>query len=108
MLETILPWVPPVGYAGVAVLVVAWLVVSFTSPGPRRTVVEWIGALGLYVALLSLFVNLLGQSLQSESTLGTVAFGFLVVFFGAGLVLCLAQMLASLKGEAKAVTSPTN
>lgn len=108
MLETIQPFVPPVGYGGLAVLVVAWLLVSFTSPSPRRAVVEWLGALGLYVALLSLFVHLLGRALESDSTVGTIGFGFLVLFFASGLVLCLAQMLASLRGDRKTVTSATN
>lgn len=100
--------VPFVGYTGAAVLVVAWLVVSFSEPGPRRDVVEWVGASGMYVALLSLFVHLLGRALAEESTLGLIAFGFLVVFFGVGLVVCLVQTVSSLRGPRAAATSATN
>jgi uncharacterized membrane protein len=101
-------WVPIVGYVGLAVLVLAWLVVSFTQPGPRREVIEWLGASAMYVALLCLFVHLLGRSLEQESTVGTVAFGFLVAFFGAGLLLCLVQTVSSLRGSRGQVSSATN
>ena len=99
---------PIVGYSGLAVLVIAWLVVSFTEPSPRRAVIEWIGATAMYVALLSLFGNLLSGALEQESTIGTVAFGFLVVFFSVGLVLCLVQTLSSLKAPQRSGSSATN
>jgi O-antigen ligase len=101
-------WIPIVGYSGLAVLVIAWLVVSFTQPGPRRAVIEWLGALAMYVALLSLFAHLLGRSVERESTVGMIAFGFLVVFFGVGCVLCLAQTVSSLRGPRGTVSSATN
>jgi hypothetical protein len=104
----VVEFVPIVGYAGLAVLVLSWLVVSFTQPSPRRALVEWIGASAMYVALLSLFVHLLGRALASESTVGMIAFGFLVIFFGVGLVLCLVQTLASLRGPKGAASSATN
>lgn len=107
-MEALLPFVPTIGFSGLGVLVVAWLIVSFSTPGPRRAVVEWLGACGMYVALLSLFVNLLGRALENDSTLGLVAFGFLVVFFGIGLILCLVQTALSLRGPGKATTSTTN
>ncbi len=108
MLETILTWVAPVGYGGLAILVVAWLVVSFTESSPRRAVVEWLGAFGLYVALLSLFTHLLGRALERDSTVGMLAFGFLAVFFAAGLLLCAVQVFASLRAPRKTATSATN
>jgi hypothetical protein len=100
--------IPIVGYSGLAVLVLAWLVVSFSQPGPRREVVEWVGASAMYVALLSLFLHLLGRALEQESTLGMIAFGFLVTFFGVGFVLCLVQTLSSLKGPRGTASSATN
>jgi hypothetical protein len=103
-----LSFVPAVGYTGLAVLVIAWLVVSFSEPSPRRAVIEWIGACGMYVALLSLFVHLLGRALAEDSTIGTIGFGFLVTFFGAGLVLCVVQMAASLRGPRETASSATN
>ncbi len=108
VLETILTWVAPIGYGGIAILVVAWLVVSFTESSPRRAVVEWLGAFGLYVALLSLFSHLLGRALESDSTLGMIAFGFLAIFFAAGLLLCAVQVFASLRAPRKTATSATN
>ena len=107
-MEALLHWVPAIGYTGLGVLVVGWLVVSFSPPGPRRAVVEWLGACGMYVALLSLFVNLLGRELEAVSTLGLIAFGFLVLFFSVGLVLCVVQMGMSLRGPGKAQSSATN
>jgi hypothetical protein len=101
-------FVPAVGYTGLAVLVIAWLVVSFTQPSPRRAVIEWIAACGMYVALLSLFVHMLGRSLASDSTVGTIGFGVLTAFFGAGLVLCAVQMARSLRGPREAASSATN
>ena len=41
------------GYAGAGLVVIAWLVVSFTAPSPKRAVVEWLGACGLYLALVA-------------------------------------------------------
>jgi ascorbate-specific PTS system EIIC-type component UlaA len=88
--------------------VIAWLVVSFTQPGPRRAVIEWVGATAMYVALLSLFGHLLRRSLEQESIVGMIAFGFLVVFFGVGLVLCLVQTASSLRRPHGPVSSATN
>ena len=108
MVGAIFEWMSTTGYLGLGVLVVAWLVVSFSQPGPRRVVVEWLGACGMYVALLSLFIHLLGRALESSSTVGLIAFGFLAVFFSAGLVLCVVQMAMSLRGPRSASSSATN
>ena len=70
-MEALLHWVPAIGYTGLGVLVVGWLVVSFSPPGPRRAVVEWLAACGMYVALLSLFVNLLGRALEADKICST-------------------------------------
>ena len=107
-MEALLHLVPTIGYSGLGVLVVAWLVVSFSKPGPRRAVVEWLGACGMYVALLALFVHLLGRALEADSLVGTIAFGFLALFFSAGLVLCLVQMGLSFRAPGKAASSATN
>lgn len=107
-MDVLLPWLPTIGWSAAGVLVVAWLVVSFTRPGPRRVRVEWLGACALYVSLLCLFLNLLGHALEKESTVGTVAFGFLVAFFSIGFVLCLVQTLGSLRGPRRTATSAIN
>jgi len=100
--------VPLIGWTGVGILVAAWLAVSFTQPSPRRAVLEWVGACALYVALLSLFCHLLNRSLEQESTVGIVAFGFLVIFFGVGLILCVLQTATSMRGSKSAASSATN
>jgi protein-S-isoprenylcysteine O-methyltransferase Ste14 len=97
-----------VGFSGLGVLVLAWLLVSFSQPSSRRAIIEWIGATAMYVALLSLFVNLLTRSLAQESTVGMIAFGFLVTFFSVGLVLCLVQTISSLRGAEGSESSVTN
>lgn len=107
-MEAFLEIVPTIGWSGVGVLVLSWLIVSFSAPGPRRTVFEWFGACGLYVALLSLFTSLLGRMIASDSLVGMIAFGFLVVFFGAGLILCLVQTALSFRGQRNIASSATN
>ena len=44
-----------IGWGAAAVLVVGWLVVSFSEPGRRRAVIEWLSASAMYLALTMLF-----------------------------------------------------
>lgn len=101
-------WIAPAGYTGLAVLVVAWLVVSFRDASPQRAVLEWIGACGMYVALLMLFAHLLLRAVASGSLAGRIGFGFLVVFFSAGLVLCVVSTLRAVRGPSKGLESATH
>ena len=87
-----------VGYTGVAVVVTAWLVVSFSAPSSKRTLVEWMGVCGLYLALVALFTNLSLRAQASGSTAGLVAFGFLLALFGSGLVVSLVRTLLAVRG----------
>jgi hypothetical protein len=87
-----------VGYVGVGLVVITWLVVSFTAPSPKRAIVEWLGACGLYLALVALFTNLSLRAQQAGSTAGLVAFGFLLALFGSGLVVSLVQTLLAFRG----------
>ena len=96
------------GITGLGLLIASWLFVSFANPGPRRVVVEWIGACGMYLALLSLFVNLSLRAQASGSTPAMVAFGFLVALFGSGLVVSLVQGIFALRGPGRVSTSATN
>jgi hypothetical protein len=96
-----------VGYAGVALLIVAWLVVSFSAPSPRRAIVEWFGACGLYLALVSFFTHLSLRAQASGSTAALVAFGFLLALFGSGLVVSLVQALLALRTSAGRVLADT-
>ncbi len=97
-----------IGYSAVALLVVGWLVVSFSPPGRRRTAIEWLAATCLYLALFSLFLNLLLRALSGDSTVGLVAFGFLCALFGSGLIVSACQTVLSLRPDKKASTSATN
>jgi protein-S-isoprenylcysteine O-methyltransferase Ste14 len=101
-------WIAWTGCAGLAVVVVGWLVVSFSRPGPRRERVEWLAACGLYVALLMLFVHLVQKALASDSTLALLAFGFLAVLFAFGLLVCLAYTLGAFRAPDRANPSATN
>jgi hypothetical protein len=87
-----------VGYSALGVLVAGWLFTSFGPQGPRRSLVAWVGASALYVTLLSLFLNLLMRARESDSTVGMIAFGFLVAFFSAGLLLSLWRTLGQMRG----------
>jgi protein-S-isoprenylcysteine O-methyltransferase Ste14 len=101
-------WIGWTGCAGLAVVVVGWLVVCFSRPGPRRERVEWIAACGLYVTLLMLFVHLVEKALASDSTLALVAFGSLAVVFAIGLLVCLAYTLGAFRAPSRANPSATN
>lgn len=97
-----------VGYAAVAALVVGWLAVSFSAPGPRRETLEWLSATALYVALLCLFVNLGLRARAADSTAAFYAFVFLCLFFGGGLLVSAYNAVRSLRGPPKIQTSATN
>ncbi len=94
--------------AAIAVVVIAWLVVSFQRPGPVRNVVAWLGTIGFYGALLSLFVHLVGRSLDKNSTAGLVGFGFLATMFGLGLIVAIARAIGSLRSVTASEASATN
>jgi len=96
------------GYAGVGMLIAAWLFVSFSQPSPKRVLVEWFGTCGLYLALVSLFVSLSLRAQESGSTPALVAFGFLVALFGSGLVVSLVQTVLALRTPGRLTTSATN
>jgi len=99
-----------VGWSGVAVLVVCWLWVSFSKPGPRQERIAWIGTVAMYVAFGCLFTSLFLRAQGATSWPGMIGFGFLMVFFGAGLVVATARLLRVLVGRAggSATDSATN
>ena len=98
-----------IGFTGLAVLVIGWLIVSFTQPGPRRERVEWMAACGMYAALLSLFVHLTIRAYERDSEPAMLAFGFLVLFFTSGFGVCLNQTISALRGRrTKGAESATN
>ena len=97
-----------IGGCALAVLVVGWLVVSFSEPGRNRTVVEWLSATAIYAVLFLLFVHLVREAIEDGSTVGLVAFGFLCVLFAGGLVVSLYQTIAASKGDDDSGASATN
>jgi len=101
-----------VGFGTVGVFVVLWLVISFSQPSPRRDVpsprrdvLEWLAASCLFLALATLFLNLV---LEAESTLARVAFGFLQFLFSAGCVVSLVNTFRAGRGPGKTQVSTTN
>lgn len=98
-----------VGFGALGVLVLLWLVISFSAPSPRRTALEWLAATTLYVSLSMLFLNLVLRARAGDSTVGLVAFGFLLVVFGSGFFVSLYNTLRALGGgQQAAATQATN
>ena len=97
-----------VGFAALAFVVVGWLVISFSAPSPRRVVIEWLAASGLYVALCALFASLSHRAWEQDSTFALVAFGFLLVVFAGGCLVSLANALLSMRGPVREQQSATN
>lgn len=87
-----------IALAGLAVLVVVWLVVSFLSPTPRRRVFEWIAATAMYVTLLAFFSRQLHDAIGDGSWVRMFAFGFLVTIFGIGLAISSVRTIRAMIG----------
>jgi hypothetical protein len=97
-----------VGVTALAVVGVGWLVVSFSSPGPRRELLEWISATALYLALCMLFLHL---TLRAQSGGGAVvpwAFGFLGALFASGAGVSLVNAVRSTRSGGRSQASTTN
>jgi hypothetical protein len=97
-----------IGGAAVAVVVAAVIGAAFSPPGPRRILVEWLGATALFAALLSLFVHLALRAQAAGSGFATVGFGLLVAFFSAGLALSLWKTVGVMRGAGGAGPSATH
>jgi zinc transporter ZupT len=91
-----------------AVLVVGWLIVSFSSPSPRREVLEWVSAGALYLLLAALFIELIQRAREQDNDFALVAFGFLGVLFGMGLLVTLYRAVATMRGGDGSGSSATN
>ena len=101
-----------VGFGAVGVVVACWLTVSFAAPGRLSERLAWLGATVLYVALGSLFLNLFLGALAGDgwaAWAGRIAFGFLLAFFGAGLVVAARRLVRVFAGRTAAkAESATN
>lgn len=87
-----------VGFGAFGIVVLLWLVISFTQPGRGRSLLEWVGATHLYVALGALFLSLVLDSRANDNTLGLVAFGFLLCVFVLGFCVSLVNTFRALGG----------
>jgi hypothetical protein len=97
-----------VGFGAFGLMVVLWLVVSFSEPSHRRTLLEWLAATCLYVVLSMFFLSLVLEALEDDSTVRLVAFGFLLFLFGSGCLVSLYNTLRSLGGGGSAQGSATH
>ena len=97
-----------VGWSAAAVVVVCWLTLSFGA-GATRLRAGWLGATAMYVAFGCLFLSLFLRARASDSLAGTLGFGFLLAFFGAGFVLAVRRTLRTFAGkDAGKIESATN
>ena len=101
-------WIAIIGFAALAVLAVGWVVVSFSAASRRRTVVEWVAATALYVFLLTIFVRGLLWARGADSIAGLIGFGFLCVFFGAGMTVCAISAFRAGRSDGKSAAGATN
>ncbi len=90
------------------VLVIGWLVISFTPPSRNRTVVEWLSATAMYAAILAIFISLALRAHASGHAFAVWAIGLLCVLFGGGLLVSAWKTVAAFGGEKNAQRSATN
>ena len=90
------------------VLVIGWLVVSFTPPSRNRTIVEWLSATAMYAAILAIFVSLMLRVHASGHVFAAWAIGLLCVLFGGGLLVSAWKTVTAFGGDKKSQGSTTN
>jgi hypothetical protein len=90
------------------VLVIGWLVISFTPPSRNRTVVEWLSATAMYAAILAIFVSLMLRAHASGHVFAAWAVGLLCVLFGGGLLVSAWKTVVAFGGDKKIQGSTTN
>jgi hypothetical protein len=92
-----------------ALLVACWLTAAFVAPGRLRDRAAWLGATAMYVAFGCLFLSLFLRARANDSLVGTLGFGFLLVFFAVGLVIAVQRLLRAFGGGSGGkVESPTH
>ncbi|MBW2269896.1 MAG: hypothetical protein JRH16_15090 [Deltaproteobacteria bacterium] len=94
-----------VGFGALGVVVLLWLVISFSDPGRGRSLLEWLAATHLYVALGALFYKLVLDAWADGSLVGQIGFGFLLLVFALGFCVSLVNTLRALGGGAGGVGS---
>jgi len=91
-----------------SVLVIGWLLVSFSPPSRNRTAIEWLSATAMYVAILTIFVSLALRAHASGHVFGAWAIGAICVLFAGGLLVSAWKTVTTLGGEKKTQSSTTN
>jgi hypothetical protein len=91
-----------------SVLVIGWLIVSFTSPSRNRTIIEWLSTTAMFAAILTIFVNLALSARDSGHVFGMWAIGLLCLLFGGGLLVSTWKTVSALGAEKKGESSATN
>jgi hypothetical protein len=92
-----------------SVLVIGWLVVSFTRPSRNRAKIERLSTIAMYVAILAIFVSLTMRMHAAGFIFGAWAVGVLsVMLFGGGLLVSIWKTIATLGAEKKVQSSATN
>ena len=91
-----------------SVLVIGWLVVSFSPPSRNRTIIEWLSATAMYAAILTIFVSLALRAHASGHVFAVWAIGLLCVLFGGGLLVSAWKTVAAFGGDKKIQGSTTN
>lgn len=98
-----------VGFGAVVLLVACWLTAAFVAPGRLRDRAAWLGATAMYVAFGCLFLSLFLRARANDSLVGTLGFGFLLVFFAVGLGIAVQRLLRAFAGGSGGkVESPTH
>lgn len=87
---------------------VGWLICTFSTPSPKRAIVEWLSATAMYLGLVTLFISLTMRAQASDNTFALVAFGFLCVMFGGGMLVSLWHTLVAIGGGRRTEASATN
>jgi hypothetical protein len=90
------------------VLVIGWLVISFTPSSRNRTIIEWLSATAMYAAILAIFVSLALRAHASGYVFAAWAIGLLCVLFGGGLLVSAWKTVAAFGGDKKIQGSTTN
>ena len=97
-----------IAIAAGSVVVIGWLVVSFTPPSRNRTIIEWLSTTAMYAAILAIFVSLALRAHASGHVFAAWAIGLICVLFGGGLLVSAWKTLGALSGEKKTQSSATN
>jgi hypothetical protein len=90
---------PVVGFGGLALTIVSWLAITL---GGSAAKLSWVGATGLYGALLALFVSLFQSAFEDGSLTRMFLFGFLLVMFASGFVVAVWRTAEALSGGTSA------